>query len=624
MKLKVNVWLAKKCLKEHMNNLNSKELLFSNPNLVAVLNDCEHVFNIDNQFLYLYPLNIIDYVYAVKTNKPIKLVVKGFKSEQIDKILDFIRNKLSEDVNVNRCIEFEIKEDVQDWNLVEKLFETIYSQGIKIVLNFKSVNQLKNYAKVFKYINCFKFTIKDCIDFQKQIRSLKHIKQNDEQLLFAKVYINNEQISEYHSFVKKLKCKGFDYILFSKELIPEGMQNIQLDASVKYMLYKIKYDLEDENFKIKLVKDLSTLYYPLFTLDERNSRKCYASKVCNYLIDNKFYPCATRQIVNNNISFENQDSKNYIGTKCLDCASIFENDYIDKILKFNFQELKFKESDELSVNPLGVGTFKFKSNYQVIKNNLILGQNLIDCNLAYNNGKTLKEIAKYIRRSRRVILYCKLYKTINHIADIEEQVDNYLKILKVKSLDIVSIHSLDILKGMKLLDVYKELQRLQSLGKIKYLGLCNTSKEQLKQIVESGINLYCFEGVYNLYCKYYEQCGVLDFCYKNNIKFIAYQPLLMGEFLLKQNDLLTNLANKYNKTIPQILLNYYILHKRIIVLVKSSNWEHIIENSNYDFYIEESDYLKLDQENINKEYEIDFDNDDQKIYFLSYGELNDD
>lgn len=82
-----------------------------------------------------------------------------------------------------------------------------------------------------------------------------------------------------------------------------------------------------------------------------------------------------------------------------------------------------------------------------------------------------------------------------------------------------------------------------------------------------------------------------------------------------------NYQKKYGKTIPQILLNYYILHKKIYVLVKSSSKNHIIENSDYDFYIEDKDYLKLDKESTNRVYDINFDNGKNKIYLLSYKEL---
>lgn len=605
-----------------MNRLNSKQLLFNNPNLVAVSNNMETTFDTDNQFLYMYPLNIIDYVISFKSKKPIKLVVKNFKTDDSDKILDFVYHNMLNDSQLNRCVEFEIKEQLEDWKTVEFVFKFLFEKNIKIVLNFKSYLQIKDFIKYFKYINCFKFSVYDCKGFKKTLKDLKLINKDDEKFLFAKIYLDQNQISQYYSFTKKLKNLKFDYVLFSKLLISDGQENIKLDNNIKYDLFKIKHDFEDEKFKIKLVKDLSSLYYPLFTLDERNTKHCYASKVCNYLVNGKLYPCATKQILNNDISMENPDSKKYIGAKCSDCACIFENDYLDNIFKIDFNHLKFIESPIPYIHPLGIGTFKFKSEYKQIKNSFILGQNLIDCNLAYNDGLTLKKISKYIcKETKKPLLYCKLYKIISRIEDIEKQIDEYLRILKVSTLDIVSIHSLDILNNIDLIDVYKELQRLQNAGKIRYLGLCNTSKKQLEQVLNFGINILTFEGVYNIFCKYYENCGLFDLCKMRNIKFIAYQPLLMGKFASKQNTLLTKLAKKYDKTIPQILLNYYILHKKIMVLVKSSNKDHIIQNSNYNFFIEENDYLKLDKLNTNKHYEIDFNDGSNKIYLLSYKEL---
>lgn len=607
-----------------MNNLSPKQLLFNNPNLVAVYNNKEIVYDTDNQFLYLYPLNIIDYVNSVKNKKPIRLVVKNFRTNDSSKVLDFVNNNMEDRRQFNRSVEFEIKNDIQNWSIVEQLFKTIFKKNIKIVLNFKSYLQLKNYIKFFKYVNCLKFSIYNCKEFKKALKELKIFKKDATQLLFAKIYLNLRQINQYYFFVKELKKMQFDYVLFSKELITEGKQNIKIDPIIKYKLYEIKYKLENEKFKIKLVKDLSSLYYPLFTLDNRNTKKCYASKVCNYLIDFKLYPCATKQILTNEILIKNVESEKYIGTKCLDCASIFENDYLDKIFKNGFNELKFVNITTTNINPLGIGTFKFKSNYKQIKNSFIIGQNFIDCNLAYNNGKTLKNIAKLIRREqKKPLLYCKLYKTISKKEDIEMQIDEYLKILNVKSLNIVSIHSLDILKNINLIEVYKELKRLQEIGKIGNLGLCNTNKEQLEQILNSGIKIITFEGVYNLFCKYYEVCGILDLCKKHNIKFIAYQPLLMGKFELNQNNLLQELSQKYDKTIPQILLNYYILHKKMIVLVKSSNLNHIIENSNYDFYIDDIDYSKLNKVNVDKIFDVNFKNGNNKVYLLSYGVLKD-
>ena len=92
----------------------------------------------------------------------------------------------------------------------------------------------------------------------------------------------------------------------------------------------------------------------------------------------------------------------------------------------------------------------------------------------------------------------------------------------------------------------------------------------------------------------------------------------MSKFNLMHNSILKQLSLKYNKTISQILLNYYIMHKKMIVLVKSSNLKHIIENSNYDFYIKDEDYLTLDDLNDKITFKIDFNDGENKVYLLSY------
>ena len=598
----------------------SKELLFNNPNLVAVSNSEQFVFDTDNQFLYLYPLNIIDYIKAYKQNKPIKLVVKNFNSKHCNMIIDFVENKMFNDDSINKCVELEIKFVSDNFETINKLFGYLIEKNIKIVLNFKSIDCITDYSWCLKYANFIKISMEDINGFNKNFKLFKTFKKSYQQLLFAKIYLNKQQIDNYYGFVKKLKSVGFDYVLFSKILLQKDQENVKLDYSVSQKLHELKYKLEDANFKVKLVKDLSTLYYPLFMLDERNSKTCYASKVCNYLINEKLYPCATKQILDDNVLLESDYGKEYIGKKCLDCASIFENDYINEILKHNFKELKFKSRD-FFINHVGIGTFKFKQNYDKIQTCFSMGQNLIDCNLAYNNGKTLKAISKYIKkRKKQLFLYCKIYKQVEQVCDIEKQVDEYLKIFKVKKLNLVSIHSLDILK-IDFLDAYKELKRLKDIGKIEHIGACNLDKNQLIELLNNGIDLFSFEGVYNIVCKYYETTEVIEICSKNNIKFIAYQPFVMGKLDFKNNDLLVNLSQKYNKTIEQVLLNYYIKHKGLYVLVKSTNSKHIVENAGYDFYIENEDYNKLDQLNKTKIFDVDFDGDGNKIYHLSYNEV---
>ena len=86
------------------------------------------------------------------------------------------------------------------------------------------------------------------------------------------------------------------------------------------------------------VKDISTLYYPRFELDERNSRKCYACIMKPYLYKDKFLPCRVNKVVTDIegwyiANLDNNINENNIlkyGVTCDDCASIFENDILNE------------------------------------------------------------------------------------------------------------------------------------------------------------------------------------------------------------------------------------------------------------------------------------------------------
>ena len=129
--------------------------------------------------------------------------------------------------------------------------------------------------------------------------------------------------------------------------------------------------------------------------------------------------------------------------------------------------------------------------------------------------------------------------------------------------------------------------------------------------INANVKLDFFEGVYNLECKINESIGILDYCKKNNIEFVAYQPLRRNRTQLKNYELLVELSQKYNKTQNQIILNWIMKEKKINVLIKSTNCDRIDENiKSLDFEMEENDYKRLNDFK-NEEFEnikIDWDN----------------
>lgn len=251
--------------------------------------------------------------------------------------------------------------------------------------------------------------------------------------------------------------------------------------------------------------------------------------------------------------------------------------------------------------PIGIGTWKI--DYENIENDLNAlihsyknGQNYLSLYMLYNNGEVVRQMKKFIDMVDRNKLFINvnLEPKIEKIEDVETQLNEYLKILDIDYVDSLQIHS-PIFSQIPLIDVYKEIKRLVSIGKVRYIGISNANLEQLVEI-NSSVKIDFFEGVYNLECKLYEDIKVLEYCQANNIQFICYQPLRRNRTAMRNYPILLELSKKYNKSQNQIILNWIFKEKNIFPLIKSTNIERINENiSSINFNMDKEDYNKLNE-----------------------------
>lgn len=226
------------------------------------------------------------------------------------------------------------------------------------------------------------------------------------------------------------------------------------------------------------------------------------------------------------------------------------------------------------------------------------GQNYIETSYIYAGGQTMRFISKFLKRVDRNKLFItvKIENFIEKVEDIEEQLDKYLNILGITYADSILLHTPKASK-ISLKDTYNELKRLVSIGKSRYISASNLNIDQLKMIVEElDIDLFSFEGLYNLECKQNEDVGILDYCKKQNILFINYQPFRRNRTANHNYPLLVELANKYGKTQNQVLLNYYSKEKGLIPITKANKVEHIKLNLDaLNFTMDKEDYEKLNE-----------------------------
>lgn len=254
--------------------------------------------------------------------------------------------------------------------------------------------------------------------------------------------------------------------------------------------------------------------------------------------------------------------------------------------------------DIKDLHPIGIGTWTIsKSNYDKDIKGLMYsfenGQNSIECNASYLAGESLDVVADFIKQIDREKIFINVVMTygVKNADDVYNFLDLYMKKLNTTYVDCITYGAtLDFLEkeGFKPCEYLKVVKDLQKQGKTRYIGMSNLSPEEYEKYGPFDH----FEGCFGLETKVYEDNEILD---KAKSSFVAYQPLRRNRTAKMNYPILLNLAEKYNKTQNQIILNWIIKHKGIKVLCKCTDIHHIDENLQaLNFEMQADDYLSLD------------------------------
>lgn len=327
-------------LSNYYNNVSSEKVKnrkLLNSKRLIVLNQGKEVYSTNNiQSLYLYPLNILDYVKYAKEKKTLMYNILN-----IDGIKNNYNNlEIEELKNVEILVD---KENLKQFSEIVKFSQILKKKNKLVSFNLKTLNIdeifLKKLCDIGDYFKVRLSNFENEDDYKSYLNKINQIKKwcNQDSVIHIKGYLEEKQVKYYEKLVRDTK-ENVDIIQISKELIPISYKtNPKVSNDV---IDKIRA-LERTNENFISVKDLKTLYYPRFELDERNSHKCYVWYIKPYIKDNYILPCKVNKVIKNiddwkvrEILSDNNSNVIKYGKKCDDCASIFENDTLAEIIEF--------------------------------------------------------------------------------------------------------------------------------------------------------------------------------------------------------------------------------------------------------------------------------------------------
>ena len=320
--------------KKSFGKIKCKELLKSKR--FIIIKNKEIIYSSSNiQSLYLYPLNILDYVKYACLEKTLMFNILNMNN---------LDNKTISNTDIKNVEILINKMTVKDIEKIIELCQILKNKGIYISYNLKTLNISKEYfIKLCNLGDYFKIHLENILgtdEYTVFLNKIKFLKYNssEESVIHIKGYLNIDQVKYYNKSIIDFK-EIVDVFQISKELIPINVNN---NPKIEESIQKKVRELEKKNNIFISVKDLTTLYYPRFELDERNSHKCFVYYLKPYILDNKLLPCKVNKVIQNinDWSMENEslrikknDDKNY-GENCKDCASIFENDILAEIIHY--------------------------------------------------------------------------------------------------------------------------------------------------------------------------------------------------------------------------------------------------------------------------------------------------
>lgn len=261
----------------------------------------------------------------------------------------------------------------------------------------------------------------------------------------------------------------------------------------------------------------------------------------------------------------------------------------------------------LQLSSLGMGTGDFfwnsslseEKKVEIIQTGIEHGITFIDTAEGYGNGSAEITVGHAIEGLREKVVIASKFSPEHHAYDdVLRAAEGSLKRLKTDYIDLYQIHWPN--PSVPLKTTMRALKKLFRDGVMKAVGMSNFSLREIKEAQDylEEVPLSAVQMEYNLFERTIEENHILDHCNENKISLLAYSPLDQGQLSAihpNRYQVLKDLAEKYDKTVPQIILRWLMSRQQVVPITRTTTITHLLQNAEaMTFDLSEDEIKKID------------------------------
>ena len=272
------------------------------------------------------------------------------------------------------------------------------------------------------------------------------------------------------------------------------------------------------------------------------------------------------------------------------------------------QKIKLNNGIEMPI--LGFGVYQIQNAEECEKcviDAIEIGYRLIDTAASYLNEQAVGSAIKKsgIARSE-LFITTKLWVQHTGYNNTKKAIQASLDKLQLEYLDLYLIHQ----PYGDVFGSWRAMEELYEAKKIRAIGVANFEPDQLMNLIVFGAKIPPAVNQIETH-PFNQQQETQKFLQDNNVQIQSWGPFAEGRNNIFHNEILVSLAEKYNKSVAQVILRW-LTQREVIVIPKSVHKERIAENFNiFDFDLSANDMEAI--KNMDTNTSLFFDHRDPEI-----------